>query len=77
MIACLHPSEKYVEENLSTLTYASKAALIANTPIRNDDPARSTSYSLEIITLSGSLESIYSRVMVNIEWDLEEVTFIL
>ena len=38
MIACLHPSEKYVEENLSTLTYASKAALIANTPIRNDDP---------------------------------------
>eukprot|EP00347_Sterkiella_histriomuscorum_P001052 403373517 len=38
MIACLHPSEKYLEENLSTLTYASKAAMIANTPIRNDDP---------------------------------------
>lgn len=38
MIACLHPSDKYLEENLSTLTYASKAAMIANTPIRNDDP---------------------------------------
>lgn len=38
MIACLHPSEKYVDENLSTLTYASKAAMISNTPVRNDDP---------------------------------------
>lgn len=38
MIACLHPSDKYYEENLSTLTYASKAAQIANMPVRNDDP---------------------------------------
>ena len=38
MIACLHPSDKYLEENVSTLTYAAKAAQIANTPIRNDDP---------------------------------------
>jgi kinesin family protein 4/21/27 len=38
MIACLHPSEKYLEENVSTLAYASKAAQIANTPVRNDDP---------------------------------------
>jgi kinesin family protein 4/21/27 len=38
MIACLHPSEKYIDENISTLMYASKAALIANTPVRNDDP---------------------------------------
>jgi kinesin family protein 4/21/27 len=38
MIACLHPSDRYLEENHSTLTYASKAASIANTPIRNDDP---------------------------------------
>lgn len=38
MIACLHPSEKYLDENLSTLTYASKAAMISNTPIKNDDP---------------------------------------
>ena len=26
MLACLHPSDKYIEENLSTLQYASKAA---------------------------------------------------
>lgn len=26
MIACLHPSDRYLEENISTLTYASKAA---------------------------------------------------
>lgn len=38
MVACLHPSDKYYEENLSTLTYASKASQIANTPVRNDDP---------------------------------------
>jgi kinesin family protein 4/21/27 len=30
MIACLHPSDKYLDENISTLTYASKAAQIAN-----------------------------------------------
>ena len=38
MIACLHPSDKYAEENASTLAYASKAALITNQPVRNDDP---------------------------------------
>jgi hypothetical protein len=38
MLACLHPSDRYLEENLSTLNYASKAAQIANRPIRNDDP---------------------------------------
>ena len=38
MPACLHPSDRYLDENLSTLNYASKAAQIANRPIRNDDP---------------------------------------
>jgi hypothetical protein len=38
MLACLHPSDRYYEENLSTLTYAAKASQIANTPVRNDDP---------------------------------------
>lgn len=27
-----------MDENLSTLTYASKASYISNKPIRNDDP---------------------------------------
>ena len=38
MIACLHPGNQYFEENNSTLTYAAKAALIRNRPVKNDDP---------------------------------------
>lgn len=28
----------HIEENLSTLTYASKASYISNKPIKNEDP---------------------------------------
>ena len=38
MIACLHPSDQFFEENNMTLTYAAKAALIRNRPVKNDDP---------------------------------------
>lgn len=38
MIACLNPCDAYIEENLSTLQYASKASFISNKPVRNDDP---------------------------------------
>ncbi len=38
MIACLNPCDAYLEENISTLQYASKASYISNKPIRNDDP---------------------------------------
>lgn len=38
MIACLSPSDAYVEENLSTLTYATKASYISNEPVKNEDP---------------------------------------
>ncbi|KAJ0399950.1 hypothetical protein ATCC90586_002141 [Pythium insidiosum] len=38
MIACLSPSDAYVDENLSTLVYASKAQSIANHPTKNEDP---------------------------------------
>lgn len=38
MFACLHPSDAYFEENLSTLSFAAKTSQIANTPLRNDDP---------------------------------------
>jgi kinesin family protein 4/21/27 len=38
MIACLNPCDLHMDENLSTLTYASKASYISNKPIRNDDP---------------------------------------
>lgn len=38
MIACMCPSDLYIDENISTLTYATKASYIANDPKRNDDP---------------------------------------
>ena len=38
MIACLTPSDKYIDENLSTLAYASKAKIMANAPVVNNDP---------------------------------------
>jgi len=38
MVACLSPSDKYAEENISTLNYATKASFIANEPTLNVDP---------------------------------------
>ena len=38
MIACLNPCDMFLEENISTLQYASKASYISNKPIKNDDP---------------------------------------
>ena len=38
MVACLAPSDAYIEENLSTLNYAMKASFIANEPTMNVDP---------------------------------------
>lgn len=37
-IACLSPSDRYLEENLSTLNYAARASLISNIPTKNIDP---------------------------------------
>jgi hypothetical protein len=38
MVACLNPCDAQIEENLSTMQYASQASYISNKPIRNDDP---------------------------------------
>jgi hypothetical protein len=38
MIACLAPSDNFLEENVSTLNYATKASFISNIPTKNDDP---------------------------------------
>ena len=38
MIACLTPNDAFLEENISTLTYATRASYITNCPVRNDDP---------------------------------------
>jgi hypothetical protein len=34
----LSPSDRYLEENLSTLNYAARASLISNIPTKNIDP---------------------------------------
>ena len=38
MIACLNPCDAQMDENLSTLSYASKASFISNKPVKNEDP---------------------------------------
>ena len=38
MIANLNPISEFVDENVSTLNYASKAAYISNKPKINQDP---------------------------------------
>lgn len=38
MMACLSPSDKFIEENVSTLNYAARASLISNIPTKNIDP---------------------------------------
>lgn len=38
MIACVSPNDSFLDENLSTLAYATKASFIHNKPTINDDP---------------------------------------
>ena len=38
MIACLSPSDRYYDENISTLQYAARASQINNVPTKNIDP---------------------------------------
>lgn len=38
MIACLTPLDDFIDENISTLSYASKASHISNVPTINQDP---------------------------------------
>lgn len=39
MIACVSPHDSFLDENISTLTYATKATMIINKPMVNDDPS--------------------------------------
>ena len=38
MVACVSPSDRYFEESVSTLNYATRAANISNIPQKNIDP---------------------------------------
>jgi kinesin family protein 4/21/27 len=50
MVACLTPADAYWEENVSTLTYATKAASIANKPVKNLDPRTRLVKGLKVST---------------------------
>jgi kinesin family protein 4/21/27 len=41
MIACVSPSDSFIDESLSTLNYAVKAGYISNEPVKNFDPKTS------------------------------------
>ena len=38
MIACISPADRFYEESISTLNYATRAANISNQPVKNVDP---------------------------------------
>lgn len=64
MIACLPPSDFYLDENISTLTYATKASYISNTPNRNEDPRMKIIHELrkKISSLEKELKSANDHI---------------
>ena len=51
MISALSPSDNFIEENITTLNYASKAAYISNMPIKNQDPKVKLIFELRVFCL--------------------------
>ena len=49
MIACIAPNDLFFEDNISTLSYATKASCIANDPIKNLDPKTKIITDLRVI----------------------------
>ena len=47
MIACVSPSEVYVEETISTLNYATRTMNIKNKPILQMDPKEQIIFNLK------------------------------
>ena len=64
MIAWLHPSDKYIDENISTLTYATKASFISNEPSKNEDPRIRIIHDLrrKIISLESELKAANNHI---------------
>ena len=48
MIACLSPADAHVEENHSTLAYATRARAITNVPVVNLDPRTAKMRALQV-----------------------------
>ncbi len=64
MIACIAPSDQYFDENVSTLTYATKTAHIANEPVQNLDPKTRVVKDMqnEIKELNSELKKAYQQI---------------
>jgi len=64
MIACLSPSDRFIEENLSTLNYATKASFISNIPAKNEDPKMKIVHELRerVIRLEKELVSANNHI---------------
>jgi len=60
MLACLSPSDRHYEENLSTLQYATQAACITNQPTVNLDPKDQLIHQLQ-----SDLAAAYAYIMRN------------
>lgn len=48
MISTLNPSDKFIEENASTLRYSTKTGYISNTPVKNQDPKIKAIHDLKV-----------------------------
>ena len=51
MIACISPLDSFLEDNISTLSYATKASCIANDPIKNLDPKTKVIIDLRVFCM--------------------------
>ena len=74
MVACLAPSDQYVEENLSTLNYAMKASFIANEPTQNVDPKVKLINDLreKVASLQNELSHAHQHIQMLTEMTTQE-----
>lgn len=54
MISALSPSDRFVDENVSTLNYSTKAAYILNKPVKNQDPKNKLISKLQVTDAANS-----------------------
>ena len=66
MVACIHPSDAYADENLSTLNYAALTKRIANVATRNEDPKSALIRKLraEVKMLRGLLARARQNIVI-------------
>ena len=66
MISCLSPNDKFLEENISTLNYSTKAAYIANKPVKNQDPNLQIIHKLKVNFIDiSNIRSKYASSQAN------------